>query len=154
MNTPSAPLYEADFYAWIQQQANTLKAKDFASLDLDNLIDEIESMGRSEKRALENRLEALLIHLLQWKYQLDFRGVSGQASIKEKRSRIADHLNESPSLKNHLPEAYDQAYDYAVLGAVRETNMDESTFPTQCPWTFDQAMDADFWPEAPSQESA
>jgi len=148
MSASSAELYKADFYAWIQQQTNVLKAGNFASLDLDNLIDEIESMGKSEKRELESRLEVLLAHLLKWQFQADFSGKSGQLTIKEQRRRIADHLQENPSLKSVVPNSYEKIYSYALIQAAKETNMDESTFPTQNPWTFDQAMAADFWPEA------
>jgi len=148
MSTATLALYDADFYAWTQQQANVLKTGDFSSLDLDNLIDEIESMGKSEKRELESRLEVLLAHLLKWKFQPDFRGRSWQATIKEQRERIADHLKENPSLKSFLPEIYGKTYRYSILKAVKETGMSESTFPSQCPWWFDHAMDADFWPES------
>jgi len=153
MSTTSAQLYDVDFYGWTQQQANILKTGDFASLDLDNLIDEIESMGKSEQRELESRLEVLLIHLLKWQFQSDFRGRSWQATIKEQRKRIADHLKKNPSLKSHLPEVYKGTYDYAMLGAVKETGMAESTFPILCPWTFNQIMDANFWPDSENQEN-
>jgi len=147
MSTPSSQLYDVDFYGWTQQQATVLKAGDFASLDLDNLIDEIESMGKSEKRALESRLEVLLAHLLKWQYQPDFRGKSWQLTIKEQRERIVKHLRENPSLKGAVPEIFIEIYRYAVFKAVKETGMDESTFPIECPWTFNQAMDASFWPD-------
>jgi len=148
MNTISTQLYDADFYGWTQQQANVLKTGDFSNLDLDNLIDEIESMGKSEKRELESRLEVLLAHLLKWKFQPDFRGKSWQVTIKEQRERIADHLLENPSLKSLIPEIYRKIYRYSVMKAFKETGIEESTFPTQCPWTFNQTMDASFWPDA------
>jgi len=148
MSTATDQLYETDFYGWIQRQANTLRARDFAALDLDNLIEEIESMGKSEKRELENRLEILLMHLLKWRHQPTFRGKSWQLTIKEQRRRITSHLRENPSLKSFIPETYEETYGYAVLDAAKETGMDESVFPTQCPWTFEQVMRPDFWPEA------
>jgi len=153
MSTPSAQLYETDFYAWTQQQANVLKTGNFTCLDLDNLIDEIESMGKSEKRELESRLEVLLAHLLKWQFQPDFRGKSWQLTIKDQRRRITKHLKENPSLKSVIPETYVEMYGYAVTQAAKETSMDESTFPVQCPWTFNQAMDASFWPDAQDQEN-
>jgi len=147
MNTASARLYETDFYGWIQEQAGFLRAGQFVSLDMDNLIEEIESMGKSHQRALESRLEILLIHLLKWRFQPTFRGTSWQLTIKEQRKRIADHLRKNPSLKSRITEAFETAYDYAPYGAARETGMDTSAFPAQCPWTFDQAMDDTFWPD-------
>jgi len=148
MSTANLQMYETDFYGWTQNQATTLRAKNFAALDLDNLIEEIESMGRSEKRELESRLELLLMHLLKWQYQSNFRSKSWQLTIKEQRKRVAKHLKDNPSLKGFLAEMYREVYDYAVLEAAKETGMDETVFPQQCPWTFEQAMDADFWPQS------
>jgi len=147
MNTATAQLYETDFYGWIQNQADSLRVRSLSNLDYDNLIEEIESMGRSEQRALESRLDVLLTHLLKWQYQPTLRGKSWQLTIREQRKRIANHLRKNPSLKSLVPETYEEAYDYAVLRAAKETGMDESVFPTQCPWTFDQVMNGDFLPE-------
>jgi len=148
MSTATAQLYETDFYAWIQSQADALRARNISDLDFENLIEEIEDMGKSEQRELESRLEVLLAHLLKWQFQPEHRGTSWQATIKEQRKRIIKHLKENPSLKNSMPEAYAETYDYAILEAVKETGMVESTFPAQCPWTFEQVMDADFWPDS------
>jgi len=134
MSTATASLYETDFYGWIQQQAGVLRAGSFAALDLDNLIEEIESMGKGHQRALESRLEILLIHLLTWQYQPDHITPSWTYTIKEQRRRIADHLRKNPSLQPKIPEAYEEAYSYAIAGAARETGLDEDRFPTQCPW--------------------
>jgi len=147
MSSASARLYETDFYGWIQQQAGVLRAGSFASLDMDNLIEEIESMGKSHKRALESRLEVLLIHLLKWQYQPRRRTPSWERTIKEQRNRLADHLLENPSLKPKVTEAQTKAYRYAIPAASEETGLDETTFPAHCPWTFEQVMDNDFWPE-------
>jgi len=148
MGTTSSRLYETDFYGWIQNQAGVLRAGSFASLDLDNLIEEIESMGKSHKRALESRIEVLLIHLLKLQFQPERKTSSWEHTVKEQRRRLADHLLENPSLKPKVPEAQAKAYRYAISGASQETGLDESTFPEQCPWTFEQIMDPDFWPEA------
>jgi len=147
MNTATAQLYDTDFYGWIQSQADTLRSRNLANLDFDHLIEEIESMGKSQKRALTSRLEGLLMHLLKWQYQPDFRGKSWQFTIEEQRIRIVAHLKENPSLKGKLPACVDEAYTHARRLAARETGMDTSTFPAQCPWTFDELMDEHFWPE-------
>jgi len=147
MSLATATLYEADFYGWTQRQADRLRARDMANLDVENLIEEIESMGRSEKRELTSRLELLLMHLLKWQYQPNFRSKSWQLTVKEQRRRVAEHLGENPSLKGMLTEVYEKAYGFAVLEAEHETGLDESIFPTRCPWTFEQAMDEGFWPE-------
>jgi len=148
MSTATISLYEADFYGWIQRQVAMLRGRDFAKLDLDNLIEEVESMGKSEKRELESRLEVLLMHLLKWLYQPERRGASWQLTIKGQRDRITDHISDNPSLKDTLSETYDRAYRYAVTDAALETGLGKSTFPAECPWTFEQAMDDNFWPDA------
>jgi len=146
--TLATNLHEADFYGWTQHQADTLRARNISDLDYDNLIEEIESMGRSEKRELESRLEVLLMHLLKWHYQPSFRGTSWQVTIKEQRSRIADHLKDNPSLKGVLADIYERAYRYAVMETVKGTGIGESVFPPQCPWVYEQAIDANYWPDA------
>jgi len=154
MSLAQTPLYEADFYGWVQQQAARLRSRNISGLDFDNLVEEIESMGRSEKRELESRLELLLMHLLKWVYQPQRRGSSWEATIVEQRDRLADHLRENPSLKSLVPEMYDRTYRYAVTLAVKETGMARATFPVTCPWTFDEAMDDGFWPDAPAVDTA
>jgi len=146
MSTASARLYETDFYGWIQHQAGVLKAGNFAALDMDNLIEEIESMGKSHQRALESRLEVLLMHLLKLQFQPERKTPSWERTVKEQRRRLADHLLENPSLKPKIPEAQAKAYSYAITGASAETGIEESLFPERCPWTFEQIMNPDFWP--------
>jgi len=100
--TASTRLYDTDFYGWTQQQADALRTGNLAGVDLDNLIEEIESMGRSEKRELESRIEVLLMHLLKWRYQWGLRSRSWQLTIEDQRDRIAKHLRENPSLKSKI----------------------------------------------------
>jgi len=147
MGTATANLYETDFYGWIQNQVDAMRAGNLASLDLDHLIEEVESMGKSEKRELESRLEILLMHLLKWQFQPNFRGKSWQMTIMEQRTRISYHLADNPSLTSRIPDTYERTYVLAVLDAVRETGMDKTVFPSKCPWTFEQVMDDSFWPE-------
>jgi len=145
--TTRAQLYDTDFYGWTQEQADKLRTGNLAGLDLDNLIEEIESMGRGERRELESRIELLLMHLLKWQYQPARRGKSWRLTIEDQRDRILGHVSENPSLKSKLAPCMQDAYRHARRAALRETQIDESAFPAQCPWTFDQATDADFWPE-------
>jgi len=147
MNTTAAQLYETDFYGWIQNQADTLRAGNFANLDLGNLIEEIDDMGKSHKRALESRLEMLLMHLLKWQFQPVLKSASWRFTIEEQRVRIAEHLKDNPSLKSKVPACFERAYFHAKRLASRETGLPRSTFPEQCPWTFEQATHPDFWPE-------
>jgi len=145
--TATASLYDNDFYGWTQRQAETLRARDFSGLDVDNLIEEILNMGGSEQRELESRLEVLLMHLLKWVFQPDYRGTSWELTIKEQRRRIVRHLRKNPSLKPLIPESSASAYEFAVLNAARETGLKESTFPATNPWTFEQIISDTFWPE-------
>jgi len=147
MNT-SSPLHTTDFFGWTQQQAHLIRSGQVTQLDLNNLLEEIESMGRSEQRALESRLEVLLMHLLKWQYQPALQSRSWASTIKIQRFEIKAHLDDNPSLKHTLDETVAKAWQGALIRAEHETGLDMSAFPTQCPWAFEQTMDADFWPEA------
>jgi hypothetical protein len=96
---------------------------------------------------LESRLIVLLLHLLKWQFQPNFRGNSWRLSIKEQRVKIARHLRKNSSLKALLDETIADSYGDALIGAERETGLPEQTFPTSCPWTFSQMMDDNFWPD-------
>jgi hypothetical protein len=145
--TMSNSLYERDFYAWANEQAALLRAGKLDSADIENIAEEIESMGRSEKRELVNRLAVLLRHLLKWRYQPSLRGNSWRLTVTEQRYRLRRHMNDNPSLKSQLDEAMLDAYSLAKLSAERETGLTRSTFPQDCPFTFDQAMTEDFLPD-------
>ncbi len=144
----TASSYDNDFYAWAMEQAALIRAGNLAAIDLENVAEEIESMGRSEKRELINRLNVLLLHLLKWQYQPSFQGRSWRLSIEEQRYRLKGHLRDNPSLKAKVPEAIADAYHIAQVEAERETGLPRSTFPDTCPWSFEQINTPDFWPEA------
>jgi len=139
--------YEQDFYGWTQEQADLIRAGKVSSLDLENLLEEIESMGRSEQRALGSRLEVLLMHLLKWQYQPDRRSTSWRLTIEDQRERIALLVEKNPSFKHSVPEIYRQAYHFAIRAAMLDTGLDRAAFPAQCPWSFEQVMDENFWPQ-------
>ena len=143
----SNSLYESDFYAWANQQAALLRAGKLAEADIENIAEEIESMGRSEKRELVSRLAILLQHLLKWQIQPGRRSVSWRLSIENTRLQLEDHLKDNPSLKSLLDEAMRSAYRRALNEAVAETGFVRTTFPAECPYAFEQAVRADFWPE-------
>ena len=144
---PRSQLYDSDFYAWAHEQAALLREGKLSSADIDNIAEEIESMGRSEKRELVSRLTVLLLHLLKWRFQPEFRSTSWRLSIEEQRLKITSHLADNPSLKTMLPAAIVESYQLAVIGARRETGLSRENFPTACPWRFEQMMDSDFWPD-------
>ncbi len=133
-------LYDRDFFAWANQQAALLRAGRLSDADVANIAEEIDSMGRSEKRELINRLNILLMHLLKWRFQPERRTRSWEVSIANTRDELTDHLADNSSLKAMLPEAMAKAYRRARRAASTETDPAESTFPADCPWTFDEAM--------------
>jgi hypothetical protein len=133
-------LYERDFYAWSNEQATLLRAGNLAAADIAHIAEEIESMGRSEKRELVSRLTVLLLHLLKWRYQTERRSRSCELSIDNSRFALVKHLADNPSLKASLTEALETAYYTARRDAAIETGMPLETFPADCPWTFEQAM--------------
>lgn len=140
-------LYDTDFYHWTQTMAAALRQGRWQELDPDNLAEEIESLGRSDKRALKHRLEVLLMHLLKWQYQPEKRSNSWRATIIEQRLRIIDLLNDSPSLKPYLEAEYANGYGNACKLAAAETGLEATAFPNQCPFTLKTIMREGFLPD-------
>lgn len=145
-------LYERDFYSWTQKQANLIREGRLAELDLNNILEELESMGRSDYRALQSRLTVLFMHLLKWKFQPERRKKSSswERTIKEQRKQIERLLLDSPGLKSKIDEMLPVAYERAVEDAHDETNLPVSLFPKQCPWSFQQTADKNYWPSGSS----
>jgi len=139
-------LYDTDFYAWANAQAALLKSGRLAAADVEHIAEEIESMGRSEKRELLSRLALLLMHLLKWQAQPTLRGNSWRATIKVQRREAARHLADNPSLMARLPEVLADAYGDAVLLAAGESGLAESAFSASNPWAFGEIMDDGFLP--------
>ena len=137
--------YTTDFYAWTQQQAKLLRNKEIDQIDWQNIAEEIEDMGRSEKRQLESRLEILIMHLLKWQFQPNLRSRSWQLTIKEQRLRLAKLLRENPSLKSSLDDLKEKIYPLAVISAEKETGL--SSFPETCPYEIIDMLSAEFLPE-------
>jgi hypothetical protein len=128
--------------------AALLRQGKLAEVDLLNVAEELESMGRSEKRELLSRFEVLLVHLLKWSYQANRRSNSWKDTIWEQRRRIELLLKDSPSLKHRLAERVADAYPGALVAAARETNLPKETFPKICPYSLEQILDEDFYPSA------
>ncbi|EQD53502.1 protein containing DUF29 [mine drainage metagenome] len=119
-----------------------------SEVDTEHVAEEIESMGRGEKRELISRLAVLLLHLLKWRFQPVRQGASWRVSIANTRDDIADHLADNPSLRARLDEAIALAYRRARRQASLETGLREDAFPPACPWPFERMMAEDFWPDA------
>lgn len=146
---PDAPinLYEQDYYRWLTQTTLLLHRREFDQLDLTHLIDEIEDMGRSERRSLESNLRVVLTHLLKWKYQPQQRSGSWRGSIAEHRIRIRKTLKDSPSLNHYLVEVFFEAYQDAITVAVQETGLGLETFPVECEWPLQSVLDEAWLPD-------
>ena len=145
MNTVN-PKYEEDVYGWATHTAELLRSNKMDEVDFDSIIEEIESLGRSEKSQLINRLSLILSHLLKWQYQPARKTRSWDLTIKENRRRFKNILKDNPSLKSKLDEILDDAYYYAKLEAGKETSIDESTFPEVCPYSFEEITSDEFYP--------
>lgn len=145
---PALSLYETDFYGWTTETARALRERNYRSLDMHNLIEEIESMGRSEARELTSRLAQLLMHLLKWEYQWLMRSKSWTGTIKVQRQLAARVLNRNPSLRPRLAELVEDAYDHALIAAEKETGLPIRTFPESCPYPIDSILADDWLPPA------
>lgn len=141
------PDYDADFYGWANEQAALLRSGKLADADVANIAEEIESMGRSEKRELVNRLAVLLEHLLKWHAQPNLRSTSWRLTVEEQRIQLRSHLADNPSLKPILPDAITQDYRLGLLAAQRDTGLAAQAFPPSNPWTEQQILDDGFHPE-------
>jgi hypothetical protein len=139
--------YDTDFYAWANTQAELLRTGQLEKADIEHIAEEIESMGKSELRELENRLALLFTHLLKWQLQPTLRSRSWELTIKEQRRRLRRHMGQNPSLQSKLTQAREDAYGDAILEAARQTGVAEESFPVQCPFTEDQTFDDNYWPQ-------
>ena len=142
----SSAHYETDFYQWTQQQAALLRQGELSALDVENLAEEIDDMGASRERELENRLAVLLAHLLKWIVQPERRGNSWRLTILEQRRRLARLLEKNPSLRARLSTIIPDVYGDAILIAAREMGKSESEVPGTMPFTVEQAL-GDYWPD-------
>jgi hypothetical protein len=146
---PPNDLYETGFYAWTQEQARLLHERRWHDLDLENVVEEIETLGRSDKREIESRLETLIAHLLKWKYQPGLRSPHWSGTVTEQRLGFEDLLKESPSLKSYPSKVFLRHYPGARLKASAETGIAFDLFPEKCPFTLEEVLDVDFFPEEP-----
>jgi hypothetical protein len=148
---PAPNLYRTDFYAWTQEQASLLRKHQWNELDLLNLIEEIESLGKQQRQELRNRLSVLIGHLLKWEYQSQRRSRSWLATIQVQRLDVSELLEENPSLKTYLEDALQKAYVKGVILAVKETELPSGTFPVECPYSLTEILDDRFYPGEASE---
>lgn len=142
----TATLYDLDFYTWTQRQAALLRFEEWEKLDWQHIAEEIESLGKKDKRQVQSCLAVLIMHLLKWQYQPSKRSPSWRKTIKEQRFRLALVLNDSPSLKSSLAEFVALVYPHAVESAADETGLDRKSLPALCPYSIEQLFDNTFLP--------
>ena len=126
--------YVKDFYKWTREQSQILKKGEFDKLDIAHMIEEIESLGNSEKNAIESHMIILFIHLLKMDHQPSMRCKSWENSIENAKFRIRRLVEKNPSLKRKVSEFVEDAYFSAKLQASSETGLNTSAFPKKCPW--------------------
>lgn len=138
--------YEEDFALWSAEQAALLRAGKFDRVDVENVAEEIESLGRSQESEIESRLEVLMMHLLKWERQPEHRSRSWASTIRDQRRKIQRLLDDSPSLKPFPGEVFAEEYPQAREKASEETTIYLELFPITCPYTIEQILDPGFLP--------
>jgi hypothetical protein len=147
--TKKRDLYNSDFLAWTEETVELLRSQQWQDLDIENLIEEIIDLGKSQQHALQSSLRLILMHLLKWKYQSDRQSHSWKITINRERLNIDEYLEESPSLRRFLSdrEWIDKTYQRARHEAMVETNLALATFPVACPFSILEILDLDFYPQ-------
>jgi hypothetical protein len=139
-------LYDQDYYLWIMRTIELLNQKKFSELDLTNLVEEIEDMGKSEKKSITSNLRILLMHLLKYKYQSDKRTNSWLFTIVEHRKRLQEAFKVSPSLRRYYEEVFLDCYQDARELASAETGLSIKIFSEVCPFTPEEALNSNYLP--------
>ncbi|MFM5981369.1 MAG: DUF29 domain-containing protein [Sphaerospermopsis kisseleviana] len=151
LKIPVSSLYVSDFYAWTQEQADLLRNHQWHKIDWQNLIEEVESLGKQQRQELRNRLSILIGHLLKWQFQPQSRSRSWLAILRIQRLDTIELLEENPSLKSYLEEALGKAYLKGVELAVKETDLPRSNFSATCPYSLTEILDDGFYPGEASE---
>jgi hypothetical protein len=142
-----ASLYEKDYYLWLKQTIQLLQDSRLLDLDRQNLIEELENIVKSQKKALKSNLTVILWHLLKYKYQPDKRTNSWKLTLFEHRDRLSEDFADSSSLKPFFIEVFSECYSKARQKAAIETELSIEIFPIKCPFTPEEVIDTDFLPD-------
>jgi len=143
-----AQLYETDYLRWLDETIERLRQGALNELDRSNLVEELADMGRSERRAGESHLAVAIEHLLKYRYQPEGRSPSWERSIRHSRRQLRRLLRDSPSLRGHLQQQFEECYQDARYDAIQETGLPAARLPTESPFTLEQILDEAFWPES------
>jgi hypothetical protein len=140
--------YLTDFNSWISQTAQLLREHRWHEIDLPNLIEEVEDLGKSERRGITSQLIRLLLHLLKWQYQPQRRSDSWLDSITDARTQIELAIEDSPSLRSYPSEQLEESYHRARRQAARQTSIAISAFPETCPYSLELVLMENWLPES------
>lgn len=146
-DAPAGELYERDFYTWALRQAELVRGRRLGELDLENVAEELESLGKEQAHKLESAFRVLLLHLLKWRYQPSRRSRSWRSSAVRERTNVERVLEVNPGLKPRRAELFATAYRGARKEAAAETGLPLARFPEASPFTLEEALDEAFWPE-------
>lgn len=139
--------YEVDYARWCAEQGALLREGRLSDLDRENLAEEIESLGKRDRREINSRMKVLLAHLLKWRFQPEKRSPSWLSTINGARDEIGQIVDDSPSLKSHPAKAMVDGYRRAVAIAALETGLPPTAFPDTCPFAIEDVLDPDFYPK-------
>jgi Domain of unknown function DUF29 len=140
--------YLVDFSSWINQTAQLLRERRWHEIDVPHLIEEVEDLGKSERRGIASQLTRLLLHLLKWHYQPQCRSDSWLDSITDARTQIELVIEDSPSLRSYPAEQLKERYQRARRQAAKQTSMEISMFPDECPYPLELVLAEDWLPES------
>ncbi|HJU10687.1 MAG TPA: DUF29 domain-containing protein [Candidatus Binataceae bacterium] len=145
-------LYDQDYYAWVQEQVRVLRERRTEEVDWENVAEELDDLGKSEKWSIESHLETLIEHLLKLGYTRSITRERNsrlwQGTVKLARSKIRRRLAQSPSLRGKIPELFASAYEDGRTKMLARTKLPDNAIPASCPWTLDQVLDDGFVPRA------
>ena len=144
---PCSELYERDFYSWTQEQAKLLRAGRLDALDVANILEEIETLGRSERASLKSAYRLICSHLLKMKYQPERYTRSWYNTVDRERGEVSEILAENPGLRPSCEETFVKAYMLARGDAKRETSLPDKTFPRVPPFDREECERSDFLPD-------
>ena len=139
--------YEDDFEQWCYEQAELLRQRRFAELDLPNVIEELESMGSEQRFAFQSSYRLVIAHLLKWEFQPQLRSASWEITIGRERDNIEKREARNPALEGQAKQLVEDVYRSAVREAAKETGLPRDSFPFDCPYAVEQLRDPDWMPE-------
>jgi hypothetical protein len=141
---PSLARYDEDFARWAFEQAAALREGRLTALDIENIAEELETLGRGEFSTLRSALAVIVLHMLKWDHQPERRSRSWSTSIRIQRIHADRQIKENPSLKPRRDEALADAYETARLTAAKESKLPLRTFPVSCPYTWADVTERPF----------